>query len=635
LITKILRFKYLNVLKKYSTNKILCFGIIFIFMISSLSAAYPQTQIKAPDIDNNQPPVASNTVEPPITMPLNNRAWLNVNLSYISSSPSSSYNNSRGATYLSIVPSSQTVGYGETFSIIVHLNPGEPIIGVQIDLSFNASLVHVVSVAKADPIWFFFPPIINNTAGEIHGAAVVIFGYNVSTPINCFQITFTSQSIDGTSPLILHNVIVTNQSAQPISPVINNGEVIIEGPENLPPVFGVPSPANGSMNQPLSLTWSIPINDPNGNLFSWSIQCSNGQSGSGSDASNGTKSLSLSGLAYSTTFKVWVNATDPGGSGLYTRRWYSFTTISQNLPPVFGVPSPANGSMNQPLSLTWSIPINDPNGNLFSWSIQCSNGQRGSGSDASNGTKSLSLSGLAYSTTFKVWVNATDPGGSGLYTRRWYLFTTKTNSPPYAPSNPSPTNGSTQILLNTDLSWTGGDPDNDYVTYDVYFGSSFPLIKIKSNISSNSCYVTNLNYSKKYYWKICAWDNQGNTNTGALWSFTTKTDTTQPSLDITQPKKGYFYYYILGGLIQGKRLILFTTFVIGPIEVIVSTSDSQSGINRVEFYIDNEIRYTDNTAPYTWLWNERVQLFPYVLTVRVYDNSNNPSNLSRRVWKIF
>ncbi|HIG99848.1 MAG TPA: hypothetical protein HA258_04625, partial [Thermoplasmata archaeon] len=127
MITKILRFKYLNVLKKYSTNKILCFGIIFIFMISSLSAAYPQTQIKAPDIDNNQPPVASNTVEPPITMPLNNRAWLNVNLSYISSSPSSSYNNSRGATYLSIVPSSQTVGYGETFSIIVHLNPGEPI----------------------------------------------------------------------------------------------------------------------------------------------------------------------------------------------------------------------------------------------------------------------------------------------------------------------------------------------------------------------------------------------------------------------------------------------------------------------------------------------------------------------------
>ena len=61
-------------------------------------------------------------------------------------------------------------------------------------------------------------------------------------------------------------------------------------------------------------------------LFSWTIQCSNGQINSGTGASNGTKSLALSGLAYSTTYKVWVNATDPTGSGLYTRKWYTFTT---------------------------------------------------------------------------------------------------------------------------------------------------------------------------------------------------------------------------------------------------------------------------------------------------------------------
>ena len=100
-----------------------------------------------------------------------------------------------------------------------------------------------------------------------------------------------------------------------------------------------------------------------------------------------------------------------------------------NNPPVFGTPSPANGSTGNLLSLTWSIPINDPEGNIFSWTIQCSNGQTNSGTGASNGTKSLALSGLAYSTTYKVWVNATDPTGSGLYTRRWYTFTTKANLP--------------------------------------------------------------------------------------------------------------------------------------------------------------------------------------------------------------
>ena len=134
--------------------------------------------------------------------------------------------------------------------------------------------------------------------------------------------------------------------------------------------------------------------------------------------------LSLSGLAYSTTYKVWVNATDPTGSGLYTRRWYTFTTKANN-PPVFGTPSPANGSTGNSLSFSWSIPINDPEGNIFSWTIQCSNGQVNSGTGASNGTKSLALSGLANSTSYKVWVNATDPTGSGLYTRRWFTFTTQ------------------------------------------------------------------------------------------------------------------------------------------------------------------------------------------------------------------
>jgi hypothetical protein len=234
---------------------------------------------------------------------------------------------------------------------------------------------------------------------------------------------------------------------------------------NTPPVFGTPSPINGSTNNPLSLSWSIPINDPEGDQFSWTIQCSNGQVNSGTGATNGTKSLALSGLAYSTTYKVWVNATDPTGSGLYTRKWYTFTTKASQ-PPVFGSPSPANGSTNNPLSLTWSIPINDPEGDTFSWTIQCSNGQVNSGTGATNGTKSLALSGLAYSTTYKVWVNATDPTGSGTYTRKWYTFTTQQqqNVPPNKPNKPS---GTTSGKINTVYTYTTSttDPNGDQVYY--------------------------------------------------------------------------------------------------------------------------------------------------------------------------
>jgi hypothetical protein len=239
---------------------------------------------------------------------------------------------------------------------------------------------------------------------------------------------------------------------------------------NQPPVFGSPTPSNGSTGQPLSFSWSIPINDPEGDLFSWWIQCSNGQSSTGVSAANGTKTVSLSGLAYGTTYKVWVNATDPSGSGVYTRRWYTFTTET-NYPPTYGSPSPANGSTGQPLNLSWNIPINDPDGDTFSWWIQCSNGQTNSGTGATNGTKSLSISGLAYFTTYKVWVNATDPSGSGLYMRKWYTFTTQQqgNTPPNKPDTPS---GPTYVELNKNYTYTSKavDPDGDTLYYQWTWG---------------------------------------------------------------------------------------------------------------------------------------------------------------------
>jgi hypothetical protein len=137
-------------------------------------------------------------------------------------------------------------------------------------------------------------------------------------------------------------------------------------------------------------------------------------------------------------------------------------------PPFFGTPTPTNGSTNNPLSLTWNIPINDPNGDHFSWTIQCNNGQTNSGTGAANGTKTLVLSGLADVTTYTVWVNATDPTGSGQYIRRWYTFTTKVNQPPITPTITGPAQGKIKVDIAYNITTT--DPNGDNVSYFIDWG---------------------------------------------------------------------------------------------------------------------------------------------------------------------
>jgi FlaG/FlaF family flagellin (archaellin) len=128
---------------------------------------------------------------------------------------------------------------------------------------------------------------------------------------------------------------------------------------NKPPTITTPIPTNGSTGNLLSFTWTIQIDDPESDPFTWTIQNSNGQTNNGAGP-NGQKTLILAGLSYSTTYKIWVNATDPTGSNLFTRRWYTFTTTG-NLPPTFGTPTPTNGSINQsPSMILREIPSRGP-----------------------------------------------------------------------------------------------------------------------------------------------------------------------------------------------------------------------------------------------------------------------------------
>ena len=98
------------------------------------------------------------------------------------------------------------------------------------------------------------------------------------------------------------------------------------------------------------------------------------------------------------------------------------------------------------------------------------------------------------------------------------------NKPPHIPSNPYPAHGSTSVNINVDLSWTGGDPDGDPVTYDVYLGTSSTPPKVASNQTATTYDPGTLDIDKTYYWQIIAWDDQSAFTEGPVWWFSTGTN---------------------------------------------------------------------------------------------------------------
>jgi PKD repeat protein len=95
------------------------------------------------------------------------------------------------------------------------------------------------------------------------------------------------------------------------------------------------------------------------------------------------------------------------------------------------------------------------------------------------------------------------------------------NQPPYKPGHEVPVNNSHGISTNINLSWDGGDPDGDPVTYDVYFGTKSPPPQVSENQSDTMYSPGTLISFTNYYWKIVAWDNHGASTVGPLWCFKT------------------------------------------------------------------------------------------------------------------
>lgn len=101
-----------------------------------------------------------------------------------------------------------------------------------------------------------------------------------------------------------------------------------------------------------------------------------------------------------------------------------------------------------------------------------------------------------------------------------------TNAPPHQPAAPSPDIASDEVDLGVSLGFSGGDPDGQTVTYDVFLEANDPSpdVLVCDDVLESTCQSLGvLELNTVYYWQVIATDSLGATSTGPVWSFSTVT----------------------------------------------------------------------------------------------------------------
>ncbi|MCD6473786.1 MAG: tandem-95 repeat protein, partial [Thermoplasmata archaeon] len=104
-----------------------------------------------------------------------------------------------------------------------------------------------------------------------------------------------------------------------------------------------------------------------------------------------------------------------------------------------------------------------------------------------------------------------------------------------------------------------------------------------------------------------------------------KIDKTAPQISFKKPSN---YLYVFGR----KLIPLKNTIIIGKAFVEIAANDN-IGIEKVEFYIDGELKATMQSTPYSWQWNEIV-IGKHEIMAKAYDEAGNVAIAKEEAWII-
>ena len=133
---------------------------------------------------------------------------------------------------------------------------------------------------------------------------------------------------------------------------------------------------------------------------------------------------------------------------------------------------------------------------------------------------SYNLTGLTAGRTYYFQLTGSNSVGSAEGDILSFQTETQPNTPPSKPTNPSPSNGATNVATSGYFTWSCSDADGDVIKYKIYYGTSSSNLSFYKSSTTALCGFDNLEAGTTYYWRVDPYDNE-DTTTGNTWHFTT------------------------------------------------------------------------------------------------------------------
>ena len=323
-----------------------------------------------------------------------------------------------------------------------------------------------------------------------------------------------------------NKLVVTIESQPPNNPSVPSGPTLLNIGE--------------------SGTYSTNATDPDGDQvqyrFDWDADGSHDYSDWSSLVPSGTTVSMDNSWSNGGTYVIKAQARDEYNK---TSDWSNGLSVSINNPPnTPSDPEPEDGATEVDINANLSWSCSDPDSDTLTYNVYfeandptpdelVSENQTGTTYDP--GT-------MSYNTHYYWRIEAWDEHGASTMGSIWDFTTmSEPNNPPNTPSDPNPENGSFDVDVDADLSWSCSDPDEgDTLVYDVYLEADDPTpdIKVADDISETWFDPETLERQTTYYWKIVAEDNHYAATEGPIWYFTTEENKPPSAPSIDGPSSG-------------------------------------------------------------------------------------------------